>query len=75
MLKTAMSQITIQCHLARVMPSRLVTGSSGSLRPQRGAIATSYACCQNVLTVGQDSKFQLYGLKGNAKDVLHLLLK
>ncbi|WP_172188386.1 hypothetical protein [Microcoleus asticus] len=49
------------------MPSRLVTGSSGSLRRQRGAIDISYGCCQNVLIVGRGLRFQLYGWMGGVK--------
>ncbi|MEG3929044.1 hypothetical protein [Microcoleus sp. T3_D1] len=48
----------------------LIIVLSGSLKGCSGAIATSYACCQNVLTVGQGLRFRLCGRRAGVSVTL-----
>jgi len=57
------------------MPSRVVTGSSGSLKGCRGAIGIHYACCRSVLTVGQGLRFRRYGQMDGVIGVFCRLLR
>ncbi|MEG4534731.1 hypothetical protein [Microcoleus sp. D2_18a_D3] len=49
--------------------SRLVTGSSGSLKGCRGASGTNYACCRSVPTAGRGLRFRRCGLMAGVSGV------
>ena len=55
------------------MLSRPVIESSGSLRTELGAYATSCACYQNAQTVKLPYLYLLIGRKGNVQIVFYLL--